>query len=148
MTDATILVVEDDPADAGLIQATLKRAGIDNPVHVVADADLAMAYLDGTGEYSDRSRHPLPAVIFIDLKLPGKSGHDILAWMGQQEALRGIVRIVVTGSDNPADLKRAYELGTNAYMRKPLTVEQLTGPGKNLRAFLARQPSSVQPAPQ
>jgi CheY-like chemotaxis protein len=147
MNDAAILLVEDDPADVGLIQSTLKRAGLDNPVYVVSDADLAIAYLEGTGEYADRATHPLPAVIFIDLKLPGKSGHYVLEWMAQHESLRGIVRIVLTGSDDPADLKKANELGANAYMRKPLTVEQITGPGKNLQAFLSQQ-SAITTAPQ
>lgn len=141
MTDSVILLVEDDPTDANLIEATLKRAGLENPVHVVPDVDLAIAYLEGTRDYTDRATHPLPAVIFIDLKLPGKSGHDLLRWMRGREALRGIVRVVLTGSDDPADVRKANELGANAYLRKPLTVEQLTGPGKNLRTFLAQQPA-------
>jgi CheY-like chemotaxis protein len=143
MNDAAILLVEDVPADAALIQATLKRAGLDNPVHVVADAELAMAYLEGKGEFTERAAYPLPAVIFIDLKLPGKSGHDLLKWMQDRATLRGLVRVVLTGSNDPADLKRAYDLGANAYLQKPLTVEQLTGPGKNLRVFLTQQPASV-----
>lgn len=75
-------------------------------------------------------------VIFVDLKLPGKSGHQLLQWIGEQAHLRQIVRIVLTGSENPADLKEAYRRGANAYFKKPLTREQLLGPGRNLYTLL------------
>jgi len=131
-----ILLVEDNPDDVILIQCALEDAGIANPLHVVEDGEKAMAYLSGEGEYGDRDVYPLPRVIFLDLNLPGKSGHDVLEWMAGQESLDGIVRVVITGSDEPADLKRAYERGANSYFRKPLTIEQLTGPGRNLRMVL------------
>jgi len=135
MESPLILIVEDDPKDAILIQATLKTAGLTNPVTVLETAEQAIAYLSG----ADPERNPLalPGVILIDLKLPGKSGHDLLAWMGTQEVLRHVVRVVLTGSDDPSDLKRSYELGANAYLQKPLTLDQLTAPGRNLRSLLA-----------
>ena len=128
-----ILLVEDNPDDVILIECALEDAGMANPLHVVEDAEKAIAYLRGEGVYRDRDVYPLPRVLFLDLNLPGKSGHYVLEWMAGQESLNGIVRIVITGSDEPADLKKAYELGANSYFRKPLTIEQLTSPGRNLR---------------
>jgi CheY-like chemotaxis protein len=134
---AVILLVEDNEADAILTQMTLENAGIRAPVQVVKTVEAAMAYLGGEGDYADTERFPLPQVVFVDLNLPGRSGHDVLGWMQGNEDLRNVVRVVLTGSDDPADLKLAYELGANCYLRKPLTIEQLTQPGRNIRMLFA-----------
>jgi CheY-like chemotaxis protein len=136
MKNAYILLVEDDPNDVTLIKAALETAEVDNPLHVLTSAEEAIAYLAGEGEYQNRELHPVPRVIFLDLNLPGKSGHDVLEWMGKQQALKEVVRIVLTGSADPADLRKAYQLGANSYLRKPLTPQQLTEPGRNLKMFL------------
>ena len=136
MKNAYILLVEDDPNDVTLIKAALETAEVDNPLHVLTSAEEAIAYLAGEGEYQNRELHPIPRVIFLDLNLPGKSGHDVLEWMGKQQALKEVVRIVLTGSADPADLRKAYQLGANSYLRKPLTPQQLTEPGRNLKMFL------------
>src|SRR6266536_3428746 len=132
METNAILLVEDNEDDIILTECALEDAAIESPVQVVSDANQAMAYLSGEGKYNDRAAYPMPSVIFIDLWMPGKSGHDLLAWMARRPDFREIVRVVLTGSDDPADMKRARELGANAYVRKPLTVEQLTTPGRNL----------------
>ena len=139
-----ILIVEDNEDDIILTECALEDAGIAVPVKVVPNADEAMAYLNGKGKYGNRSAHPMPSVIFIDLWLPGKSGHDLLAWMRERSDLNEIVRVVLTGSDDPADLKKAREFGANAYVRKPLTVDQLTSPGRNLQNLLRRRPVSAE----
>ena len=141
---SAILLVEDNEDDIILTKCALEDAGIANPVHVVDDVDEAIAYLNGEGKYQDRTAFPMPCVVFIDLWLPGKTGHDLLAWMGQRQALSQIVRVVLTGSDNPADAKKARESGANAYVRKPLTVEQLTQPGRNLQNLLRPRISSAE----
>ncbi len=138
---APILVVEDSEKDAILIQHTLKRAEILNPVRVVDTAEAAIAYLGRVVAGAGQDQSPVPSIVFIDLVLPGASGHDVLAWLRKAEALRDLIRVVLTGSDDPQDLKRAYALGANCYLRKPLTVEQLTDPVVNIRALLAAQPS-------
>src|SRR5438874_1241975 len=123
MEAGPILLVEDSEDDVFLIEYTLEDAGILNPVHVVESGEEAIAYLSASGKYSDRHEFPLPRVVFLDLKLPGKSGHDVLKWMAQQEFLNDVVRVVLTGSDDPQDLKKSYDLGANAYLTKPLTPE-------------------------
>ncbi len=137
MDEPEILVVEDDPRDAALIQHTLRAAGITNAVRVVSTAAEAIACLDG------EAQEGLLKAAFIDLFLPGQSGHEVLTWIQANEKLQGLIRIVLTGSDNPEDLKRAHELGANCYLRKPLTVEQLTSPVVNLRMLLAADSALV-----
>jgi len=143
MDSAIILLVEDNEDDAILLQYTLQNAGLNNPVHLVNSAERAMEYLTGSGDYTDRTLYPMPSVVFLDLTLPGRPGHDLLAWMSSNEGLQHIPRVVLTGSDDPEDLKRAYEFGANCYLRKPLTLEQLTGPSRNLRRLLTNQPESA-----
>ena len=132
--DSSILLVEDNANDARLITFTLRAAGIENPVHTVVTVDEAIAHLESL---RGSDTNPLPHVILLDLSLPGKSGHDLLRWMKPQPWLSTVVRVVVTGSESDADLAMSYKLGANAYLRKPLTVDQLTGPSRNLRSLLA-----------
>jgi CheY-like chemotaxis protein len=67
----------------------------------------------------------LPVVVFLDLKMPLVSGHEVLAWIRKQPRLEGLVVVVVTSSDEPSDVRRSYSLGANSYLMKPLTVGQL-----------------------
>lgn len=131
-----ILLVEDNPDDVVLTKCALADAGLSNPVHVVSTAEEALAYLSGADKYSDRTCFPIPKVIFVDLKLPGKSGHEILRWIARREELRHVLRLVLTGSENPKDRKMAQELGANGYLQKPITKEQITGPSRNLGTLL------------
>jgi len=120
-----ILLVEDSEDDAFLMKRTLNAAGVANPVFVVTDGEQAVDYLAGNGVYADRAAYPLPAVVFLDLKLPLKSGHEVLAWIRAQNAFESLLVIVLTSSDEPADLRRAYSLGASSYLVKPLTPKQL-----------------------
>ena len=115
----TILLVEDSPDDVFFMQYALTKAGITNPVQVATDGDQAVEYLEGTGKYSDRSAFPLPAVIFLDLKLPCRSGFEVLEWIRQQPALQNILVFILTGSAEERDKQKARELGAKAYLVKP-----------------------------
>lgn len=125
-TSRSILLVEDNEDDVLLMQLAMKQAGIKNPLQVVEDGEQAIDYLAGRDAYADREKFPLPAVTFLDLKLPLKSGHQVLAWIRQQHALDDMVVIVLTSSNQPIDLQEAYRLGANSYVIKPPTSEQLT----------------------
>ena len=123
--EGAILLVEDSEDDVFLMKRTLNAAGVINPVYVVTDGEQAIEYLAGEGIYADRASHPLPAVVFLDLKLPLKSGHEVLAWIRAQSAFESLLVIVLTSSDEPSDLRRAYSLGASSYLVKPLTPTQL-----------------------
>jgi CheY-like chemotaxis protein len=124
-TTSAILLVEDNEDDIFLMKRALKNAGIINALHVVEDGQQAIDYLSGAGEYSDRGAHPLPALVFLDLKLPIKRGLEVLAWIKDQPELETLVVIVLTSSNEPPDVKEAYRLGANSYIVKPPTASQL-----------------------
>ncbi|HUR47458.1 MAG TPA: response regulator [Candidatus Saccharimonadales bacterium] len=117
--------MEDDEDDIFFMKRALKAAHIANPLYVVEDGNEAVNYLAGMGRFSDRSTYPIPAVVFLDLKLPYKSGHDVLAWIRTQEQLKGIIVVVLTSSGEPSDIRRAYSLGARSYMVKPPGVDDL-----------------------
>jgi len=119
--DYTILLVEDDLNDIFLVKRAFKMAHIQNPLQVVTDGQEAIQYLRGEGKYADRRTYPLPKLIVMDIKMPRLSGFDVLEWVkGDCKPLRRIPIVIVSSSANPADINRAYELGANAYMVKPV----------------------------
>jgi CheY-like chemotaxis protein len=126
MSGTAILLVEDDPNDVLLIRRAFAKADIKNPVHTVEDGDAAVAYLAGEGTYADRDDHPLPGVVLLDLKLPRRSGLEVLEWVRQSPALRRLPIVVLTSSRESADVNRAYDLGANSYLVKPVGFDALT----------------------
>lgn len=124
-TNRALLLVEDNEDDVFLMKRALKSARIVNPLLVVEDGQEALDYLGGAGKFADRDQYPLPAVVFLDLKLPFISGHDVLAWIRRQKQLEFMVVIVLTSSNEASDLSRCYALGANSYLVKPPTPEQL-----------------------
>ncbi len=131
----TILLVEDDPNDVFLMQRALRKAKLVNPVQVVEDGEKALAYLEGQGPYADRALYPLPVLILLDLKLPRKSGLEVLAWLRQQPGLRRIPVVVLTSSKEHADVNRAYDLGSNSYLVKPVGLEEMVELVKTLNLY-------------
>src|SRR5215203_3421143 len=83
-TEGAILLVEDSEDDVFLMKRALKNAGITNRLCVVEDGQQAVDYLSGVGEFADRSTHPIPSVVFLDLKLPLKGGLEVLGWIRRQ----------------------------------------------------------------
>ena len=127
-----ILLIEDNEDDTFLMKRALKEAGVNNPLHTVQDGEQAIEYLEGMGPFGDREGYPLPALIFLDLKLPGKSGHEVLTWLRAQSDLDSTVVVVLTSSDLGPDVKKAYSIGADSYLVKPPTGDKLI---KLSRAF-------------
>ena len=123
--EPVVLLVEDNVDDVILIERAFEKARIVNPLHVVGDGDEALAYLGGKGKYSDRALHPLPALILLDLKLPRRSGLDVLSWLRSEPCIKRIPVVVLTSSRENVDVDRAYELGVNSYLCKPVAFDAL-----------------------
>lgn len=121
----SILLIEDDSNDILFVQRAFQRVNVTNPIHVVRDGDAAIDYLSGQGEFADRANHPLPAMILLDLKLPRRSGLEILAWIREKPDIRRIPVVVLTSSRETLDLERSYDLGVNSYLVKPVKFEDL-----------------------
>jgi CheY-like chemotaxis protein len=134
-TSRTILLVEDNEDDIFLMGRALKGAGVLNPLQVVDNGQDAINYLAGAGKFADRTLYPIPAVVFLDLKLPGKSGIEVLGWIRAQKEFEAIIVIVLTSSAEPRDLKACYALGANSYLVKPPTPEQLVEMARSFKWY-------------
>ncbi len=131
-----ILLVEDNVDEQMLIRRAFSKARLSNPLHVVSDGDAAVSYLAGEGAYADRVRHPLPCLVLLDLKLPRRSGHEVLEWKrGQAGHVARIPVVVLTSSRESADVNRAYDLGANSYLTKPVAFEGLLEMVKGLGLY-------------
>jgi CheY-like chemotaxis protein len=117
----SVLLVEDDLNDIFLVKRAFKIAQIINPLQIATDGQEAINYLRGEGKYAERDKYPLPKLIVMDIKMPRRTGFEVLEWVKRNEGpLRRIPIVIVSSSDNPSDINRAYELGANAYMVKPM----------------------------
>ena len=122
----TVLLVEDDPDDVLLVQRAFRKLGGQAvPLSLVGDGEQAVAYLAGQGAYADRASHPLPALLLLDLKLPRRSGFEVLEWLRAQPGLRRLPVVVLTGSREMTDVDRALDLGANSYLVKPVGFDAL-----------------------
>lgn len=110
-----VLLIEDDPDDVLLIRRVFLKAEIQRPLIVAATAEEAENYVLGNGPHVGRI---LPALILLDLHLPGRSGCEMLAWLREQQSLRAVPVVVLSGSEDPAQVNRAYQLGANSFVSK------------------------------
>jgi DNA-binding response OmpR family regulator len=139
-----VLHIEDDENDRELLHTAVLEAGVPFQVHSVSDAAQAVSYLSGTNEYADRRRFPLPSLILLDLKMPGSSGIDVLAWVRSSPELDRVSVIILSGSESEEDMRHAYASGANAYLVKPLGFNALVEMIKaiNVGWFVSVQNSS------
>ncbi len=136
----TILLVEDNQDDVFAMRRALAKARIAYPLQVVTDGQQALDYLSGAEAYADRQQHPLPGIIFLDLKLPYLDGFEVLNWMRAHGLLDAIVVVVLTSSAEGRDQDRVYTLGARSYLIKPPTPEALGEVFQSLKSFwLAKQ---------
>jgi CheY-like chemotaxis protein len=119
----TILLVEDNPDDALFAKRAFSKVCPEASLVVARDGEAAVNYLAGAGEFQDRSRHPLPTMILLDLKLPRKSGLEVLEWIRSVSELKDMPVVVLSSSNQPQDVDRATELGVLSYHVKPVTNE-------------------------
>ncbi len=117
-----ILLVEDDPNDVELTLSALRENHVANDVVVARDGEEALDYLFRRGAYESREAGE-PAVVLLDLKLPKVSGMEVLERIKDDPELRTIPVVVLTSSREEQDLVRSYNLGTNAYVVKPVNFQ-------------------------
>jgi CheY-like chemotaxis protein len=121
----TALLVEDEPDDVLLARRAWAIGEIPASLQVVQDGDAALDYLAGVGPYEDRCTYPSPQYVLLDLKLPRRSGLEVLQWARAQPALRRLPVVMLTSSYQPQDIDRAYALGANSYLVKPVGFQEL-----------------------
>ena len=123
MQERRILLVEDDANDAELTLRALGRLNLGDKVDVTRDGQEALEYLECRGSFSNRSSGD-PAVVLMDVKMPRLSGLEALERIRANPALKTIPIVMLTSSRADGDLRKSYELGTNAYVVKPVAFEQ------------------------
>ena len=117
---ATILLVEDRQDDATLVVRSFAKADVKNPIQVVEDGEGAVAYLTGSGKYSNRQEYPFPVLVLLDLKMPKMDGFEVLKKIRAHPDLSGLPVVVLTSSDSIRDVNMAYRLGANSFLVKPM----------------------------
>jgi CheY-like chemotaxis protein len=119
----TVLLVDDSVHDRLFMRLALSKNPRFNVVGELCDGEEAVSYLSGRGEFSDREKFPFPDVLLLDLKMPRKTGHEVLEWMRTQP-FKELRVVVVSGSFLSADVARSRELGAHAYFKKDALAEE------------------------
>jgi len=130
-----ILLADDNEVDVLMTRRAFHKACLLNPFRVVSDGQQAMEYLSGQGKYANRIAYPLPQLILLDLKMPYKTGLEILEWIQGQPTLRDLRVVVLTESDKARDIDRAYQLGAVSFLVKPVTFENLVRVNDALKGY-------------
>jgi len=133
-----VLYVDDDHNDLALFEAAAEKTDLDIWVYTVTSARQAVELLEGRGLYADRSLHPLPDVILLDLMMPSKTGFDFLEWR-RRSPYSSVPVIVFCGSAYEANRQRAMTLGANLYLEKPTGFEELQRVVRTIWEFMANR---------
>ena len=132
----TILLAEDSPADAEMAVDALREANLANPIVHVEDGVETMDYLLRRGAYADRPEG-LPAVLLLDIKMPRMDGLEVLQQIRSHDKLKTLPVVILSSSREESDLARSWDLGVNAYVVKPVDVDQFFQAVKLLGTFWA-----------
>jgi CheY-like chemotaxis protein len=130
-----ILLAEDFEPDAAAIQTAFKKRGVINPIFVVSDGAEAIAYLKGEGIYDNRVKFPLPGMLLLDLKMPKRNGLEVLEWCKTQAYLSDLLIIVLSAHHEIKEVTRAYELGANTFLIKPVSEDDVANLAEKFREY-------------
>ena len=130
----TILLAEGSPADAEMAIDALKEARLANPIVHVEDGVEAMDYLLRRGAFANREEG-LPAVLLLDIKMPRMDGLEVLKEIRNTEELKRLPVVILSSSREESDLARSWDMGVNAYVVKPVDVDQFFGAVQTLGKF-------------
>ncbi|MDB6124309.1 MAG: response regulator with CheY-like receiver domain and winged-helix DNA-binding domain [Pedosphaera sp.] len=121
----TILLVEDDENDVALVTRAFKLTGLSNPLQVAENGERAIAYLSGEGQFSDRYKYPLPMLVIMDIKMPLRTGFEVLEWMRSDKTIRELPVVMLSSSSHQTDMDKAHQLGATAFLTKPVNFKDL-----------------------
>ena len=118
-----VLIVDDDSNDIELMQLAFEKAKAPCSLMSVSDGGEAIRYLAGEGKYADRKLYPMPLLVLLDLNMPRVNGFDVLHWIQKNGTSRFPLVLTLSYSHLESDIRRAYELGTSAYIAKPVDLD-------------------------
>ena len=133
-----ILLVENNQDDILLILRAFQRAGVTRPIQPVTSGMDAVEYLQGKPPYGHREKYPLPALVLLDIKMPGMDGFEVLRWIRRQSEFFLLCVVMLTNSDHISDANQAYHLGANSFLVKPLDFENAGELARSLDTLLAK----------
>ncbi len=148
---AVILLVEDREDDVVLIRKAFEKSELANPVYVVRNGEEAVAYLMGEAPFTNRVEYPLPDLILLDLKMPKLDGLETLLWIRNQSGIRNTPVVILTSSEDLGDVNKAYALGANSFLVKPLDFQESIELVKVLHRYWlksSRLPHTFRPEPK
>jgi CheY-like chemotaxis protein len=134
----TILLVEDDENYIYFVKRATALGNERHQIHAVHDGGEAINYLQGKSEFGDRHKFPFPNVIITDLKMPRVNGFDLLNWLREHPECSVIPTIVLSSSQQPADVQQAYKLGANSFIMKPAAMTELRDTLRSLFDYWSR----------
>jgi CheY-like chemotaxis protein len=134
--DPIVLLVDDLDAATELMRIVFERAGYVEPLRLASDGEQAIAYLRGDSGSPNYTQHGMPTVVLLDLNMPRKNGFEVLEWIRKQPALNQLCVCILSASNLPEDIARAYDLGANAYLVKPGNLAGLMHMATSLLAWL------------
>jgi len=120
-----VLLAEDDENDVLLFNRAIKSSSFACEVNSVSDGQEAIDYLQSNPPFQDKQAFPFPRFLILDLKMPRRSGFEVLEWLQEHPECKIIPTIVFSSSKMADDIKRAYQLGANSYFTKPNDYEEL-----------------------
>ncbi len=129
------LIAEDDPEDRMLITDAIQDANIEYPFEFVEDGEELINYLHRQGKYENLKNSPLPGLIFLDLNMPKINGLEVLSEINKYPRFKRIPIIILTTSQEDDDIHKAYNLGVNSYITKPLSFEKLVDYMKTITKY-------------
>jgi len=127
-----ILLVEDQPADVRLTEEVFKAGKVANELHVAGDGEQAMRFLRREGEHAEA---PRPDLVILDLNLPRMDGREVLQAIKSDDALKKIPVLVLTTSAAERDILQAYERHVNAYITKPIDLDDFVAVVRSIEEF-------------
>lgn len=130
-----ILLIEDNPDDYEATQRSFKKANFVNPLYWCSNGQDGLDFLKRRGKYADQPDVTRPALILLDLNMPGVDGRAILELVKQDNELRSIPVVVLTTSTDERDIERCYELGASTYIQKPVNFDGLVQAAARMRDY-------------
>ena len=130
MQNRVILLAEDEISDVDAMRAAFEQLGVRHPLRVVHDGEEVLSYLTGEGRYANRVEHPFPSMLILDLKMPKKTGWEVLDWLRATPQMEDLFVVVMTSCGQTEQAQQTFEFYGkvcvfSCYLLKPVTIESV-----------------------